>query len=115
MTRSYQELCVGLRYGVIVKRKATMRYAAHVTHHSTKPNDGDEFTVVPIEASDELAAARRIAEIAARRRFQDEGAVAYVHRRSDNVFLATIGVFKLSASNGVTHGCAISIRLRDVI
>ena len=90
-----------------------MRYAAHVTHHSTRPNDGDEFTVVPIEASDELAAARRIAEIAARRRYSDQGAVSYVQKRSDNVFLATIGVFKFSASNGITDGCAISIRLRD--
>lgn len=114
MARDYQEICFALRHGVIVQRKATMRYSAYVTHHSTKPNDGDEFSVVPIEASDAFAAARRIAEIAARRRYNDEGQVAYIQRRDDNSFLANIGTFEFHQCNGVTRGCAITIRLRAV-
>lgn len=104
---------MALRYGVIVQRKATMRYSAHVTHHSTKPNC-DAPLAVEVEAADDFDAVRQVADFCARSAYGPEGAVAYVQKRDDNSFLANIGTFEFNQCNGVTRGCAITIRLRAV-
>jgi hypothetical protein len=54
------------------------RYHSEIITLSAKKADDDRFTVVPIEAADAMSAAQRIAEIAARRRYSDDGSVGYV-------------------------------------
>jgi hypothetical protein len=112
MTRSYAEICAALRYGVIVRRKAMERFHSEVVHLSTSPKDDDRFTVVPIEASGAMEAARRIAEIAARRRYGEQGFVGGVWTtENDDRFLASIGDYHLEGTNGVTVGVTIAIRV----
>ena len=126
MTRSYREICVALRYGVIVQRKATMRYASDVSYLTAGPSHGvfgaDGFTVVPIEAPDALGAARRVAEITARDRYGDQGTVTNVARvgyvfrpgAAQDVYHASIGNLEMRSGNCVNVGCSISIRLYPV-
>ena len=54
------------------------RFHSEVQTLSAKKADDDRFTVVPIEAADAMSAAQRIAEIAARRRYDDDGCVGYI-------------------------------------
>jgi hypothetical protein len=109
----YERLIVALRHGVLVRRKAMQRFHSEVTHHSVRPADDDRFTVVPIEAANAIDAARRIAEIAARRRYEDGGAVGYVlpARGGDGRFYAAIGEQKRSHDGIALHGVTISIHV----
>ena len=112
----YQRLVVAIAHGVIVKRKATMRYAADVQHHSVRPHDDDRFTVVPIEAPDAPDAARRVAEIAATRRYEEDGTVGYLSGtpRGDGWFRASIGVQAPSNDGIMLRGVTISIHVWPV-
>jgi hypothetical protein len=88
------------------------RYHSEVVHHSTRPADDDRFTVVPIEAADAISAARRVAEIAARRRYEDVGCVGFLSPApTDGWYLATIGEQKHSHVGLALHGVAISIHV----
>lgn len=87
-----------------------MRYAASVVHHSTRPNEGDEFSVTPIEADSPEEAARETAMIAAERRYGAHGSTGFVHRRGNtDLFAASIGVQEFRDGQCVTRGCSISI------
>src|SRR5580704_9955897 len=88
----HERLVIALRHGVIVRRKATMRYAADVVHQSVRPDDDDRFAVVPIEAADASEAARKVAEIAAARRYEEVGTVGYLSpSATTGWYRATIG------------------------
>ena len=88
------------------------RFHSEVIHHSTRPADDDRFTVVPIEAADAISAARRIAEIAARRRYEDDGSVGYLSwDGTGGYYRATIGV-QYPSHDGITlRGVTISIHV----
>lgn len=94
------------------------RFNSEVVHHSVKPADDDRFTVVPIEAASAMDAARRVAEIAARRRYEDAGEVSFVSpgQRSarGQCFLAAIGVQQRSDDGITTRGVTISINVWPV-
>ena len=88
------------------------RFHSEVVHHSTRPADDDRFTVVPIEAADAISAAQRIAEIAARRRYSDDGSVGYVSpAEAVGRYRAAIGVQYPSADGIVLKGVTISIHV----
>jgi hypothetical protein len=116
----YERLVIALRHGVLVRGKAMQRYHSEVQTLTTRAADDDRFTVVPIEAADAISAARRIAEIAARRRFEDEGSVGYLSRDSASAsvggylhewFRATIGVQHPSNDGIVLKGVSILIHV----
>jgi hypothetical protein len=112
----YERLMIALRHGVIVRRKAMQKFNSDVVHHSTRPADDDRFTVVPIEAADAISAARRIAEIAARRRYEDAGEVGYLSptARGAGWYRAAIGVQRRSDDGIATRGVTISIHVWPV-
>jgi hypothetical protein len=111
----HERLIIALRHGVLVRRKATMRYAADVTHHSVRPHDDDRFTVVPIEAATEIEAARKVAEIAAVRRYEEDGSVGYLSpAMGGGWFRASIGEQKRSADGITLQGVTISIHVWPV-
>jgi hypothetical protein len=88
------------------------RFHSEVVTLSTRKADDDRFTVVPIEAADAMSAAQRIAEIAARRRYSDDGSVGYL--TSDAVsgwYRATIGVQQRSHDGIALKGVTISIHV----
>jgi hypothetical protein len=96
------------------------RYHSEVQTLTTRAADDDRFTIVPIEAADAISAARRIAEIAARRRFEDDGSVGYLSRDSASAcvggylhewFRATIGVQHPSNDGIVLKGVSILIHV----
>ena len=93
------------------------RYHSEVQTLTTRKADFDRFTVVPIEAADAISAARRIAEIAARRRYGDDGSVGYVspaalvHNMQDGFYRATIGVQHPANDGIVLKGVTISIHV----
>lgn len=92
-----------------------MRYAADVSHHSVRPHDDDRFCVVPIEAANEIEAARAVAEIAAARRYEETGSVSYLSpAMGDGWFRASIGEQKRSADGIALHGVTISIHVWPV-
>jgi hypothetical protein len=78
------------------------RFSSQVLTQTAKAADSDRFEVVPIEAADAMSAARRIADIAARRRYQENGSVGYVSPGADEgFFLAAIGV-QYPCETGIT-------------
>jgi hypothetical protein len=93
------------------------RYHSEVQTLSTRAADDDRFSVVPIEAADAISAARRIAEIAARRRYGDDGSVGYVspaalvQNMQDGFYRATIGVQHPANDGVVLKGVTISIHV----
>jgi hypothetical protein len=108
----YERLVIALRHGVLVRRKAMQRFHSEVVHHSTRPADDDRFTVVPIEAADAISAARRIAEIAARRRYEDAGCVGFLSpQAAPGWYRAAIGEQRRSDDGITTRGVTISIHV----
>lgn len=92
-----------------------MRYAADVAHQSVRPHDDDRFTVVPVEAATMADAARTVAEIAAARRYEEDGSVGYVSpAMGDGWFRAAIGEQRRSADGIALHGVTISIHVWPV-
>ena len=88
------------------------RYHSEVQTLTTRAANDDRFTVVPIEAADAISAARRIAEIAARRRFEDDGSVGYLAwEGNDGWYRATIGVQHPSNDGIVLKGVSILIHV----
>jgi hypothetical protein len=111
----YERLIIALRHGVLVRKATTMRYAADVVHQSVRPNDNDRFTVVPIEAATLADAAHMVAEIAAVRRYEEDGSVGYVSPTgSDGWYRAAIGEQRRSADGIALHGVTISIHVWPV-
>jgi hypothetical protein len=96
------------------------RFHSEVVTLSARKADDDRFSVVPIEAADAISAARRIAEIAARRRFEGDGCVGYLSPDSAEVVMgdhshewyrATIGVQHPANDGIVLKGVTISIHV----
>jgi hypothetical protein len=106
----YERLVIALRHGVLVRGKATMRYAADVVHQSVWPQSDDRFCVVPVEAGNAIEAARKVAEIAAARRYEKAGTVGYVGG-ADGWYLAAIGEQKRSHDGIALHGLTVSIHV----
>ena len=93
------------------------RFNSEVVTLAARRADEDRFTVVPIEAADAMSAAQRIAEIATRRRYQENGSVGYVspaallHNMQDGFYRAAIGVQYPSDDGIVLKGVTISIHV----
>jgi hypothetical protein len=111
----YERMVIALRCGVLVQRKATMRYAADVVHQSARAQDDDRFCVVPVEAANDMEAARKVAEIAATRRYEEEGSVGRLALQSrPGWFWASIGVQEQSHDGVALRGVTISIHVWSV-
>ena len=82
------------------------RFHSEVKTLAARPADADHFTVVPIEAADAMSAAQQIAEIATRRRYQENGSVGYVSPAQ--------GVGRYRAAIGVQYPSDDGITLRGV-
>jgi hypothetical protein len=92
-----------------------MKYAASVAHHSARRAEEDRFNVASIEAVSAIEAARKVAEIAAVRRYDEDGNVGYVSPSPDgDVFLAAIGTQQRSADGITLAGVTISIHVWPV-
>ena len=88
------------------------RYHSEVQTLTTRKADFDRFTVVPIEAVSKADAARLIAEIAARRRFDGDGSVGYLRwDGNDGWYRATIGVQQRSDDGIALKGVTILIHV----
>jgi hypothetical protein len=84
-------------------------------HQSVRPHDDDRFCVVPIEANDAIGAARSVAEIAAARRYEEDGSVGYLSpAMGSGWFRASIGEQKRSHDGIALHGVTISIHVWPV-
>jgi hypothetical protein len=91
-----------------------MKFAADVAHQSVRRADEDHFTVVPVEAATLADAARKVAEIAAVRRFED-GNVGFLSPTSTmGYFRASIGVQKRSDDGITLAGVTITIHVWPV-
>lgn len=112
----HERLMIALRHGVLVRKAKTMRYAADVVHQTVRPESDDRFTVIPVEGASEIDAARRVAEIAAVRRYEEDGSVGYlvVVGETEGWFRAAIGVQRRSDDGIATHGVTISIHVWPV-
>jgi hypothetical protein len=88
------------------------RYHSEVQTLTTRAADHDRFTVVPIEGVSAADAARQIAQIAARRRFDDDGSVGFLRwDGTDGWYRATIGVQQRSHDGIALKGVTISIHV----
>lgn len=90
-----------------------MRYAADVVHQTIHPaDDDDRFCIVPIEASGQWDAARRVAEIAAARRYEEDGCVGFLTAASlDGWYRASIGEQMRSPDGIALRGVTILIHV----
>jgi hypothetical protein len=90
-----------------------MKYVADVVHLTARPQDDDRFSVVPIEARDDWAAARAVAHIAAERKFGELGTVGFINGAGSSgtrsMFRAHIGVQERCETGLVTRGVSVSI------
>jgi hypothetical protein len=92
-----------------------MRYAADVIHHSVRPADDDRFCTVPIEAANAIEAARKVAAIAATRRYEDGGEVGFLSpQAAAGWYRAAIGTQQRSDDGITTRGVTISIHVWTV-
>lgn len=92
-----------------------MRYAADVAHYSPRKGNEDFFSVVPVEGQNAMEAARRVAEIAAARRYMEDGCVGFLSQTGDGQFFrASIGVQRPSREGVSLHGVTISIHVWPV-
>ena len=92
-----------------------MKFAADVVHQSTRRHDEDRFCVVPIEAASAADAARKVAEIAAVRRYEEDGSVGYLSpTETEGWFRATIGEQKRSHDGITLAGVTITIHVWPV-
>ena len=108
----HKRLVIALRHGVLVTRSKQMRYGADVAHQSVRPQDDDRFTVASVEAGDEFEAVRKVAQIAALRRYDEDGSVGFLERaHGEGRYLATIGVQERSADGIALRGVTISIHV----
>ena len=112
----HERLVIALRHGVIVRKAKTMRYAADVVHQSARADEADPFSVVPVEAATEIEAARKTAEIAAARRYEEQGSVGFLapSSRGDGWFRASIGQQRRSADGIALRGVTITIHVWPV-
>jgi hypothetical protein len=111
----HERLVIALRHGVLVRGKAMQRFHSEIVTLSAQKADDDRFSVVPIEAADAMGAAKRIAEIAARRRYQENGSVGYVSPAEGvGRYRAAIGVQYPSESGITLRGVTISIHVWPV-
>ena len=107
----HERLMIALRHGVLVRGKATMRYAADVVHHSARPADDDRFCTVPIEASNAIEAARKVASIAAARRYEAAEVGFLSPQAAPGWYRAAIGEQRRSDDGITTRGVTISIHV----
>lgn len=92
-----------------------MRFAADVVHQTARRGNSDRFCTVPIEAATPIEAARKVAAMAATRRFEDAGVVGFLSPASpDGWFRAAIGEQKRSADGIATRGVTILIHVWPV-
>jgi hypothetical protein len=88
------------------------RFHSEVQTLTSRAADRDHFTVVPIEATDAISAARRIAEIAARRRYSEDGSVGFLSpAEGAGQYRAAIGVQYPSDDGIVLKGVTIAIHV----
>ena len=89
------------------------RFHSEVVTLSARRADEDRFTVVPIMAADAMSAAQQIAEIATRRRYQENGSVGYVSPAEGvGRYRAAIGVQYYPSDDGITlRGVTVEIHV----
>lgn len=109
---SHQRLVVAMRHGVLVKSERTMKWTADVVHLNLREVADRQFSVTPIEAVNEMDAAREAARIAAQQAYGELGTPSFVNGRGPGLFLACIGLQQSSAIGGVTRGSSVSIKVR---
>jgi hypothetical protein len=88
-----------------------MKFTADVVHQSPRPHEDDRFCTVPIEGDNALEIACRVAEIAARRRYGDEGATGFVVRLDAKTFGASIGKASIVEGQHKLTGVTLKITL----
>lgn len=93
-----------------------MQYAADVVHRTARKQEDDRFCAVPIEAADERDAVRRVADMAAARKYGDEGQSSWIEAIDGNPghYLSFIGVGGFKASGYQLDGVTISIHVWSV-
>jgi hypothetical protein len=99
-----------------------MKFTADVVHEAPRPHESDRFCTVPIEGDSAFEVAQRVADIAARRRFGDDGMSGFIvctNAGEDEgtrvvEFRAVIGIFRLKEGMGVLDGVTINVRLNAV-
>ena len=90
------------------------QFTATVTHQTPTPGGEDSFQAIT-KAKTEIEAARNIADLAAERKFGEQGISAYLVETNDG-FRAFIGVPIKRKRNGnmVTRGTTVNIHIKSV-
>lgn len=88
-----------------------MKFTADVVHQSPRPHEDDRFCTVPIEGDGAMDVAQHVAEIAARRRYGEDGATGFYVRRDAKTFHATIGTMSIIEGQNKLDGVTIKITL----
>ena len=92
-----------------------MQYLANVTKLAATPQGAEYMSLFPIEAENEIGAARIAAEQCAKAIYRGwthggpEPIAGFIQPQDDNLFLANVG----ECRNGVTRGCSLSILIRE--
>ena len=113
MTRSYMEICVALRHGVLVQGKATMRFNANITKCAPKQADVEHYYIGLIEAANPDEAARVAASVAAKHFYPVGGDTSFFQRMGDR-YLCAAGHYRWDSGYGITKGATLSIRVSPV-
>jgi hypothetical protein len=88
-----------------------MKFTADVVHQAPRPHEEDRFCTVPVEGDNAMQVAQRVAELAARRRYGDDGETGYVVRINANTFAAAIGTQSIVDGQAKLDGVTIKITL----
>lgn len=111
MLEAWQRNMIALARGLVIKPRKQVRYIANVTKLAATPQGAQHMSLFPLEAENELGAARVAAEGCAKAIYGDDADVfaSFVQQQENNLFLASVG----QCRNGVTTGCTLSILIRE--
>lgn len=91
------------------------RYTADVVHLTAVAGQDDRFCTVAFEGADAYAAARLVANMAARRRYGEGAESSFLVKTGEGEFNAAIGCYRREGGWGRVAGVTIVIRLHGAV
>jgi hypothetical protein len=92
-----------------------LKMNADVKHLSARQREDDRFCTVPVEGESTWDIARTVADIAARRRYGDDGISGFVMQTDTRHFNAVIGKYRFDTGKAILDGVTIAIHLTDSV
>jgi hypothetical protein len=106
----WQRNMIALARGITLKASGKMKWTANVDVHGATPQDSTVFGVFPIEADNEIDAARNAARSVAEALYGSGAIEGFINQIEPHLYAATVGVY---VGGGLTRGRSAQILIRE--